>query len=99
MIVMPDHVHLLLTPSEIKAGRWVSLSQIMHGIKSTTSHRINKRRGRKGSLWQDESYDRIIRDENEFNGKLKYICDNVAKAGLAEDGFAYPFFWWEGGEE
>ncbi len=94
-IVMPDHVHLLLTPAEIQSGRWISLSQIMQGIKSATSHRINKRRGRKGPLWQDESYDRIIRDEEEFNSKLKYICENAAKASLIEDSLDYPFFWWE----
>lgn len=75
------------------------MSKIMQGIKSVTSHRINKRRGRKGPLWQDESYDRTIRDEDEFNNKLKYICDNAAKSGLAGDGFEYPFFWWEGREE
>jgi putative transposase len=92
---MPDHVHLLLTPAEIRSGKWISLSQIMQGIKSAASHRINKRRGRKGPLWQDESYDRIIRDEEEFNGKLKYICENAAKASLIEDSLNYPFFWWE----
>ncbi|MCX5995742.1 MAG: transposase [Chloroflexi bacterium] len=98
-IVMPDHVHLLLTPAEVQSGRWVSLSQIMQGIKSTTSHRINKRRGRKSPLWQDESHDRIIRDEGEFNSKLKYICENAAKTSLIEDGLNYPFFWWEGSKE
>ena len=99
MEIMPDHVHLLLTPAEIQSGKWVSLSQIMQGIKSATSHRINKRRERKGPLWQDESYDRIIRDEEEFNSKLKYICENAAKASLIEDGLNYPFFWWEGSKE
>ncbi len=98
-IVMPDHVHLLLTPAEVKSGGWVPLSKIMQGVKSVTSHRINKRRGRKGPLWQDESYDRVIRDEDEFNNKLKYICENAAKAGLAGDSFEYAFFWWEGSEE
>ena len=77
----------------------VPLSQIMQGIKSVTSHRINKHRGRKGSLWQDESYDRIIRDEEEFNSKLKYICENAAKASLTDDSFNYPFFWWESSNE
>jgi putative transposase len=98
-IAMPDHVHLLLTPAEVQPGRWISLTQIMQGIKSATSHRINKRRGRKGPLWQDESYDRIIRDEVEFNSKLKYICENAVKADLVDDGLNYPFFWWEGSKE
>jgi len=94
-IAMPDHVHLLLTPAEVQSGRWIPLSQIMQGIKGTTSHRINKRRGRAGPLWQDESYDRIIRDEEEFNSKLKYICGNAVKTDLVDDEPSYPFFWCE----
>ena len=50
-------------------------------------------------MWQDESYDRIIRDEDEFNSKLKYICENAAKARLIEHGLNYSFFWWEGSKE
>ncbi len=98
-IVMPDHVHLMLTPAETQPGEWISLSQIMQGIKGSTAHRINGLRGRKGAVWQDESYDRIIRDEAEFEEKWKYICENAARAGLAEDSLAYPYFWWEGKEE
>ena len=98
-IAMPDHMHLLLTPAEVQSGRWIPLSQIMQGIKGTTSHRINKRRGRAGPLWQDESYDRIIRDEEEFNSKLKYICGNAVKADLVDDEPSYPFFWCEGSND
>jgi hypothetical protein len=39
----------------------------------------------KGPLWQDESYDRIIRDENDFHEKLQYMFNNPIKAGLTED--------------
>ncbi len=99
VIVMPDHVHIMLMPAETRPGEWVSLSQIMQGIKGATAHRINGLRGRKGAVWQDESYDRIIRDEAEFEEKWKYICDNAARASLGEDGLAYPYFWWEGKEE
>lgn len=71
----------------------------MRGIKGATAHRINKRRGWKCPLWQDESFDRIIRDEAEFNSKWEYICENAVKAGLDKEGPGYPFFWWEGKEE
>jgi REP element-mobilizing transposase RayT len=45
--VMPDHVHLLFEPQlkeENEAGESIfwSLSDILHGIKSSTAHRINK---------------------------------------------------------
>ena len=47
--VMPDHVHLLFEPQikhEGSAGDPIfwSLSDILHGIKSSTAHRINKLR-------------------------------------------------------
>jgi REP element-mobilizing transposase RayT len=78
-VVMPDHVHLLLQPAAIEKGRWHSLSAILHSIKSFTAKKINTLMGRKGSVWQDESFDRIVRDENEFLEKWNYIRNNPVK--------------------
>jgi len=79
-VVMPDHVHFLARPQP-----GVELSRMMKGIKGVTARKINQARGSRGSLWQDESFDRIIRDEQEFGEKLEYILLNPVKAGLAED--------------
>jgi REP element-mobilizing transposase RayT len=76
--VMPDHVHLLLKPNEN-----VSLSRIMKGIKGVSARKLNLSRGSNGAIWQDESYDRMVRDEAEFLEKLEYISLNAVKAGLA----------------
>ncbi len=76
-IVMPDHVHLLLRPENDFA-----LSRIMKGIKGVSARLINQARSTLGSLWQDESWDRIIRDEEEFAEMLQYMADNPTKAGL-----------------
>jgi len=70
---------MLINPAE-------ELSRIMHGIKSFTAHEINKMLNRKGKVWQDENYDRVIRNEKEFVEKINYIANNPIKAGLA-DGF------------
>ncbi len=91
--VMPDHVHLLLSPFEAEDGRWHSLSELMHSIKSFTSHQIGKIRGTMGQVWLDESFDRIVRDADEFQEKLAYIQKNPVMAGLAEQWSAYPFTW------
>ena len=48
----------------------------MYSVKSFTAHQINKMSNRKGKIWQDESYDRVIRDEGEFLEKLGYIANN-----------------------
>jgi REP element-mobilizing transposase RayT len=81
---MPDHVHLLFKPAD-----GFSLSRIMKGVKGASSKRLNEQRGTRGSLWQDESWDRIIRDEAEFDEKLNYMLNNPVKAGLCEDAWEY----------
>jgi putative transposase len=99
-VVMDDHAHCILQPVEIKnnsqARRLVppgtpvqpheyhSLAQITHSIKSYSSNRIHKLLNRKGRIWQDENYDRIIRDEKEYLEKMNYITNNPVKAGFVE---------------
>ena len=83
-VVMPDHVHIVLTP---KAE--YSLSNIMKGIKGVSAHKINVKRKTSGSIWQDESFDRIIRDEDELNEKIAYMFHNPLKKGLTEDPWSY----------
>lgn len=79
---MPDHTHLLLCPKEQERGVWWSLSSILHSLKSFTSNETNKLLKWKGSVWQDESFDRIVRDEDEFLEKWNYIRNNPVKRGL-----------------
>jgi hypothetical protein len=82
-VVMPNHVHLLLQPS---AGH--ILSKIMHSIKSYTAHEINKQLKQKGEIWQDESYDRIVRGPEELSHFREYIRCNpeVAKVSVHKGG-------------
>lgn len=83
-VVMPDHVHLLLTPHEREPRQWWSLSSILHSVKGYTAKEVNRRLGRSGSVWLQESFDRIVRDEEEFVGKWAYIHNNPLKKGLCE---------------
>jgi REP element-mobilizing transposase RayT len=92
-VVMPDHVHLLGQPLAQPGGGFVDLAEIIHSIKSYTGHEINKKRGTTGSIWQDERFDRIVRDEAEFLEKWQYIRDNPVKNELAENPEEYPWFY------
>jgi len=87
-MVMPDHVHLLLKPSE-----GISLSRVMHGIKGVTAHKINLLRKTHGSIWQKESYDRIMRDGKEVDEKLNYMYNNPLKKGLTDNPDHYIGWW------
>jgi hypothetical protein len=72
-----------LSPSPVpRAGS--SISARWCTVKRFSNHEINKHRGGKGSIWQDERYDRIVRDDAEFLEKWNYIRHNPVKAGLAE---------------
>jgi len=73
-VVMPNHVHVLVKPLQDH-----TLSDILHSWKSFTAKEINKATGRSGSVWQSESYDRIVRDwENLLNAR-DYIERNPSK--------------------
>jgi REP element-mobilizing transposase RayT len=98
LTVMPDHVHILATPLEASKGRWHSLSTILHSVKSVSSLKINQLRRRRGPLWQSESFDRIVRNEKEFDEKANYILSNAVKARLVADGWKYDGFWCPGVE-
>jgi valyl-tRNA synthetase len=89
--VMPDHVHMLVKPIEREPGVWYTLGEIMHAIKSFTAHEINRARKTSGAFWQDEWFDRIVRDAQEFEEKLGYIENNPVTAGLADKPGTYPF--------
>ncbi|XAM01134.1 class I tRNA ligase family protein [Phycisphaeraceae bacterium D3-23] len=92
-VVMPDHVHLLLTPYMADEGNWHSLSALLHSIKSFSANQINRVRGATGSLWLDESFDRIVRDEDEFYEKWNYIRNNPVKSGLSDEQGQYEWLW------
>jgi len=91
-VIMPTHVHLLFTALENERGEPFSLAEIMKGIKGSSARNINKRLGRKGQLWQDESFDRIMR-AGEFQNKLEYIIANPINAGLTSRPGEYRWVW------
>ncbi len=85
-VVMPNHVHLLLTP-----GSACSLSQIMKHLKSYTSHEANKILGRTGQFWMEDYFDRYIRDSKHFANAIRYIENNPVKAGLCASASDWKF--------
>lgn len=90
--VMPDHVHVILKPVKRCDETWESLSGITHSIKSWTANQINDSLRRRGSLWQDESYDHIIRDRRDYHARSRYIWLNPVTAGLVNQPDEWP--WW-----
>jgi leucyl-tRNA synthetase len=78
-VIMPNHVHVLF-----RMGEDEDLAKVVHSWKSFTAHEINKARGTNGPVWQDEYFDRIVRDESHLHRLVEYIERNPEKAGLKD---------------
>jgi REP element-mobilizing transposase RayT len=85
-VVMPNHIHLLLTPD----AQW-SLSKIMKSFKSYTSHEANKILRLHGRFWLEDYFDRYVRDEKHFASAIAYIENNPVKARLCGKPEDWPF--------
>jgi REP element-mobilizing transposase RayT len=58
------------------------VTKILQDLKSKTAIECNKLLNRKGTFWQHESYDHVIRNETELNRIIEYVLNNPVKAGL-----------------
>ena len=85
-IIMPNHVHIMLSPIGDH-----SVADIMHSIKSFTSHEANKLLKRTGHFWSKEYYDRYIRDQRHFVSTIAYIENNPVKARLCTKPEEWPW--------
>ena len=80
---MPNHVHLLVTPA-------VALPKLTKSLKGITAKRANAILALTGSpFWQEESYDHLVRQRQEFEKIRGYIEENPVRAGLVKDATEY----------
>jgi REP element-mobilizing transposase RayT len=94
VVVMPDHVHMIFTPLVNELAREVySLGEIMDAIKGASAHKINRKLGRTGKVWQTESFDRVLRSSEKLDEKIQYILDNPVRKGLASAWAEYRWLW------
>ncbi len=75
--VMPNHVHVL-----IKLVNYSQLADILKSWKGGTALEINRALRRKGTFWQREYHDRLVRDMDHFHDCVDYIRNNPVKAKL-----------------
>lgn len=84
--VMPNHVHVLVTPSVRHP-----LSDLVHSWKSFTSNAINRLLGRSGTLWEREAFDHLVRSERDLVRLLAYVEQNPVAAGLCAEPGQWEF--------
>jgi REP element-mobilizing transposase RayT len=99
VVVMSDHVHLLFVPLREESGWPAPLVEIMQCLKGATAHRINQLLHRSGPVWEEESFDHVLRSDESVKQKCEYIRQNPVKAGLVQDPENYGWLWVEPGLE
>jgi putative transposase len=91
-IVMPDHIHGIviikneivqngnlndMTKRELPHMKPKSISSFVAGFKSSVTKKINQLRNTPNKIiWQTGFYDRVIRNEIEYNNIKNYIINN-----------------------
>lgn len=83
-VLMPNHVHMLVTPSENGA-----LSRLMQGLGRRYVHWFNKRHARTGTLWEGRFRASVIQSERYLLACARYIELNPVRAGLTSEATAY----------
>jgi putative transposase len=104
--IMPNHVHVLLRPFETALAdvdisldepigeaslNHSPLAKLMHSIKSYSAHEINRKLKRAGQLWQHESYDHWIRDDEDMERVVDYIDANAPTSRLSNK--PHEYYW------
>jgi putative transposase len=79
-VVMPNHCHLVIQPFS-----GYELEKVLQICKGYVARQINLVMKKRSTVWQEESYDRIIRDEEHLYRIIQYIGRNPAMAGLPRD--------------
>jgi REP element-mobilizing transposase RayT len=85
-VVMPNHVHVLFSPM-----REHTLSGILHSWKSFTAKKANQILDLRGQFWEEDYFDRFIRDETHFAAVVEYIECNPEKAVLCSRKVEWPY--------
>ena len=83
--VMPDHVHLVMSPSEncsiiTFVGQFKNLV-----LRSSWKHRVV------GSFWQQGFWDHFLRADDDLRPAVEYVLANPVRAGLVDEGHLYPY--------
>jgi len=76
-VVMPNHCHVMIRPF----SQW-PLEGVLKSWKGYSAKEVNRRLGWSGSLWQSDSFDRIVRDHEHYRQVVRYIRMNPRKANL-----------------
>jgi putative transposase len=85
-VVMPDHIHLLLTPAPE-----LTLERVMQFVKGGFSYRAGKQLGASLGVWERGYVDHRIRDIRDCESHRDYIHQNPVRKGLVSSTEQFPY--------
>ena len=87
--LMPDHLHIVLSPGDST----LSLSKFLNIFKGRTTAVFREKEGLK-KLWQRSAFDHVIRADEDLRAIVEYIRNNPVRKGIAEKADDYPYSEW-----
>lgn len=85
-VIMPNHIHLLLTVDHDHA-----ISRAVQLIKGGFSHALGQTGLKLKAVWQPSYYEHRVRDEVEYERMRHYIHENPVRRHLVSAAEDYPF--------
>jgi REP element-mobilizing transposase RayT len=78
-VVLPDHWHALIWPRPP-----LTISRAVQSVKWQAASLLNRKRGRRGTVWQHQFWERFVRHERELAERLDYMHHNPVRRGLVQ---------------
>ena len=76
-----------------KEQRTWAMPDILDAVKGASAHLINKNLSRHGPVWQQESFDHVLRSSESLDAKIQYVLDNPVRRGLVANYVEYRWLW------
>ena len=68
-------------------------AKVAKAIKGTSAHSINRKLHSHEAVWQEESFDHVLRWSESLDAKIDYVLQNPVRKGLVRIASEYPWSW------
>jgi REP element-mobilizing transposase RayT len=92
-VVMPDHAHLICNFHRNESGDLIPFREVLQSIKGYSAYNINRLSGERGHIWQDESFNRVVRVDDDLRAKIEYLKENPVRCNLVSTPEQYPWLY------
>ena len=68
-------------------------AKVAKAIKGTSTHAIDRKLHSHEAVWQEESFDHVLRSSESLDAKIDYVLQNPVRKGLVRIAREYPWSW------